>query len=309
MPLSSSRWRRLWAWRRPWCINRPSGRVDRRRASPTRRAPRGEIARRHRGAGCRRPPLGSGRPTPRLGGRGSHLPASDLGGLHLRPAGHQGRGAMLAPRRGRLLRPCRPCPRQARDGHLAGPAQTPEARQLRHRRSGTRPGAGRARLAHRQRPLLRVLPCARRGHRARPVDGSCRAGGKPRRGGDPIRRRHAPIGPVQRAGRYRGVCVVGTEVFNMLPFVSHLYRKIGAAYASRQDARWVLGNGQLLGVFPEGVRAFRSRYPSHTGCAGSAGAGSHHSPPKWGPRWSRWRSSVPRRPTRPCSRHAPWPRR
>ncbi len=55
----------------------------------------------------------------------------------------------------------------------------------------------------------------------------------------------------------RRVRVVGTEVFNMLPFVSHLYRKIGAAYASRQDARWVLGNGQLLGVFPEGVRGFQ----------------------------------------------------
>jgi 1-acyl-sn-glycerol-3-phosphate acyltransferase len=55
----------------------------------------------------------------------------------------------------------------------------------------------------------------------------------------------------------RRVRVVGTEVFNMMPFVSHLYRKIGAAYASRQDARWVLGNGQLLGVFPEGVRGFQ----------------------------------------------------
>ena len=30
-----------------------------------------------------------------------------------------------------------------------------------------------------------------------------------------------------------------------------------AAYASRQDARWVLGNGQLLGVFPEGVQALK----------------------------------------------------
>ena len=55
----------------------------------------------------------------------------------------------------------------------------------------------------------------------------------------------------------RRVRVVGTEVFNMLPFVSHLYRKIGAAYASRQDARWVLGHGELLGVFPEGVRGFQ----------------------------------------------------
>ena len=52
----------------------------------------------------------------------------------------------------------------------------------------------------------------------------------------------------------RRVRVVATEVFNMMPFVSHLYRKIGAAYASRQDARWVLGQGQLLGVFPEGVQ-------------------------------------------------------
>ena len=55
----------------------------------------------------------------------------------------------------------------------------------------------------------------------------------------------------------RRVRVVGTEFFNLMPFVSHLYRKIGAAYASRQDARWVLSNGQLLGVFPEGVRGFQ----------------------------------------------------
>ena len=69
----------------------------------------------------------------------------------------------------------------------------------------------------------------------------------------------------------RRVRVVGTEVFNMLPFVSHLYRKIGAAYASRQDARWVLGNGQLLGCSQKGCEAFRSRYPSPTGCADRPG--------------------------------------
>jgi 1-acyl-sn-glycerol-3-phosphate acyltransferase len=54
----------------------------------------------------------------------------------------------------------------------------------------------------------------------------------------------------------RRVRVVGTEIFNMLPFISHLYRKVGAAYASRDDARELLKRGHLLGVFPEGERGF-----------------------------------------------------
>ncbi|MCL1586851.1 MAG: 1-acyl-sn-glycerol-3-phosphate acyltransferase [Actinomycetia bacterium] len=54
----------------------------------------------------------------------------------------------------------------------------------------------------------------------------------------------------------RRVRVIGTEIFNMLPFVSHLYRKVGAAYAGRDDARELLKRGHLLGVFPEGERGF-----------------------------------------------------
>lgn len=55
----------------------------------------------------------------------------------------------------------------------------------------------------------------------------------------------------------RRVRVVGTEILNLLPFLSHLYRKAGAAFASKEDARWVLKNGYLLGAFPEGVPAFQ----------------------------------------------------
>jgi 1-acyl-sn-glycerol-3-phosphate acyltransferase len=54
----------------------------------------------------------------------------------------------------------------------------------------------------------------------------------------------------------RRVRVVGTEIFNMLPVVSHLYRKVGAAYAARDDAREILRRGHVLGVFPEGERGF-----------------------------------------------------
>jgi 1-acyl-sn-glycerol-3-phosphate acyltransferase len=54
----------------------------------------------------------------------------------------------------------------------------------------------------------------------------------------------------------RRVRIVGTEIFNMLPGVSHLYRKVGAAYAARDDARELLRRGHLLGVFPEGERGF-----------------------------------------------------
>jgi 1-acyl-sn-glycerol-3-phosphate acyltransferase len=59
------------------------------------------------------------------------------------------------------------------------------------------------------------------------------------------------------AKRPRRVRVVGTEIFNMIPTYSHLYRKSGAAYAAQEDAMWVLENGHLLGVFPEGVHGFQ----------------------------------------------------
>jgi 1-acyl-sn-glycerol-3-phosphate acyltransferase len=55
----------------------------------------------------------------------------------------------------------------------------------------------------------------------------------------------------------RRVRVIGTEIFNMVPTYSHLYRKSGAAYAAKEDAMWVLENGHLLGVFPEGVQGFQ----------------------------------------------------
>ena len=56
--------------------------------------------------------------------------------------------------------------------------------------------------------------------------------------------------------RPRRVRVTGTEIFNMLPWVSHVYRKVGAAYAARADADYVLSHGHLLGVFPEGEHGF-----------------------------------------------------
>lgn len=54
----------------------------------------------------------------------------------------------------------------------------------------------------------------------------------------------------------RRVRIIGTEIFNMLPTVSHMYRKVGAAYATRDDATELLARGHLLGVFPEGERGF-----------------------------------------------------
>lgn len=61
---------------------------------------------------------------------------------------------------------------------------------------------------------------------------------------------------LNEAAEPRRVRVIGTEIFNMLPVVSHLYRKVGAAYAARDDARELLRQGHLLGVFPEGERGF-----------------------------------------------------
>ena len=54
----------------------------------------------------------------------------------------------------------------------------------------------------------------------------------------------------------RRLRVIGTEIFNMLPWLSHLYRKSGAAYASRGDVAHLLRNRRLVGVFPEGERGF-----------------------------------------------------
>jgi 1-acyl-sn-glycerol-3-phosphate acyltransferase len=54
--------------------------------------------------------------------------------------------------------------------------------------------------------------------------------------------------------------VMATEVFNATPVLSHIYRKIGGAYASRDDAEFLLRSGRLVGVFPEGVRAFQKPF-------------------------------------------------
>jgi 1-acyl-sn-glycerol-3-phosphate acyltransferase len=66
-----------------------------------------------------------------------------------------------------------------------------------------------------------------------------------------------PLSVANEAPIPRRVRVVATEIFNMLPFLSHLYRKAGAAFAAPEDATWVLEHGHLLGVFPEGVRGFQ----------------------------------------------------
>jgi 1-acyl-sn-glycerol-3-phosphate acyltransferase len=58
------------------------------------------------------------------------------------------------------------------------------------------------------------------------------------------------------APRPRRVRVMGTEIFNMLPVVSHLFRKVGGAYAAREDAAFLLAGNRLVAVFPEGDRGF-----------------------------------------------------
>jgi len=61
---------------------------------------------------------------------------------------------------------------------------------------------------------------------------------------------------LNEAPRPRRVRVSATEIFNMLPWVSHLYRKVGAVYASHEDAEYLLDTGAMLGVFPEGESGF-----------------------------------------------------
>jgi 1-acyl-sn-glycerol-3-phosphate acyltransferase len=64
------------------------------------------------------------------------------------------------------------------------------------------------------------------------------------------------IAAMNEAPLPRRIRVAATEVFNQLPWLSHWYRKAGAVYASRADARHVLDSGHILGVFPEGERGF-----------------------------------------------------
>jgi 1-acyl-sn-glycerol-3-phosphate acyltransferase len=54
----------------------------------------------------------------------------------------------------------------------------------------------------------------------------------------------------------RRVRVTGTELFNIVPWLSPFFRKAGGAYAARGDAEFLLRQGHLLGVFPEGERGF-----------------------------------------------------
>ena len=61
---------------------------------------------------------------------------------------------------------------------------------------------------------------------------------------------------LNEAPRPRRVRVSATEIFNMLPWVSHMYRKVGAVYATHEDARHLLQRGAMLGVFPEGESGF-----------------------------------------------------
>ena len=61
---------------------------------------------------------------------------------------------------------------------------------------------------------------------------------------------------LNEAPKPRRVRVSATEIFNMLPWVSHMYRKVGAVYATREDARHLLERGAMLGVFPEGESGF-----------------------------------------------------
>jgi 1-acyl-sn-glycerol-3-phosphate acyltransferase len=62
---------------------------------------------------------------------------------------------------------------------------------------------------------------------------------------------------LEEAPRPRRVRMIGTEIFNMVPWLSHLYRRSGGGYASRADADWILSRGHLLGVFPEGAAGFQ----------------------------------------------------
>lgn len=67
--------------------------------------------------------------------------------------------------------------------------------------------------------------------------------------------------------------IMATEIFNATPTLSHLYRKIGGVYASRADAAYLLEEGHMVGVFPEGVRAFQKPFSRPTRCNGLDAAG------------------------------------
>lgn len=82
----------------------------------------------------------------------------------------------------------------------------------------------------------------------------------------------------------RRVRMVGTEIFNLVPWLSHLYRRTGGAYAARADADFILSRGHLLGVFPEGAAGFQKPHSEayrvrRFGRGGfAASAASHRAP-------------------------------
>ncbi len=65
-----------------------------------------------------------------------------------------------------------------------------------------------------------------------------------------------------RAGRY--LRALGADLVFTLPFVSELARKAGATLACAEDAERMLGDGELVGVWPEGFKGvgkpFAERY-------------------------------------------------
>lgn len=89
---------------------------------------------------------------------------------------------------------------------------------------------------------------------------------------------------LEEAALPRRVRIVGTEIFNMVPWLSHLYRRTGGAYAARADADFVLSRGHLLGVFPEGAAGFQKPHSEayrvqRFGRGGFAAVAARHSAP------------------------------
>ena len=64
------------------------------------------------------------------------------------------------------------------------------------------------------------------------------------------------ISVANEAATPRRVRPTATELFNMIPWLAQWFRKSGGVYASREDVEYVLRNGRLVSVFPEGEKGF-----------------------------------------------------
>ena len=114
------------------------------------------------------------------------------------------------------------------------------------------------------RPLLpELVPHRGLRHREHPVDGGALVVAN-HSGTVAARRADAGRRGARRAPAERSLRLLGADLLFRMPVLSELARKGGGTLACNPDAERLMGNGELVGVFPEGFKGigkpFSERY-------------------------------------------------